>query len=67
MMPRDTFLLLVYVFIVPASFALVFLAILDDSNTDEHKVLRAIYMTIVAIVAIVLLLRAGFSMEKVIK
>ena len=62
-MPRDTFLLLVYVFIVTAPFALVSLVILDDPDIDKHKVLRAICMTIVAIV---LLLNVRFSMEMMV-
>lgn len=60
MMPRDTFLLLVYVFIILAPFALISLMLLDDPEIDQHKVLRAICMTIVGVV---LFLSAGFSME----
>lgn len=63
MMPRDTFLLLLYVFIVLAPLALVSLVILDDPDIDKHKVLRVICMTIVAIV---LLLSVRFSMEMMI-
>lgn len=64
MLPHDTFLLFVYVFIVLAPFALVPLVILDDSDIDKHKVLRAICVTIVAIV---LLLSAGFSMRRMFR
>ena len=60
MMPRDTFLLLLYVFIVLAPFAIVSLTLLDDPEIDEHKVLRRICMTIVCIT---LALSVGFSME----
>lgn len=60
MIPRDTFLLLVYVFIILAPFALVSLVILNDPNIDEHKVLRGVCMTVVIIT---LALSVGFSME----
>ena len=60
MLPRETFLLLVYVFIVLAPFAIVSLTLLDDPSIDEHKVLRRICMTIVCIT---LALSVRFSME----
>ena len=60
MLPYNTFLLLVYVFMILAPFAIVSLTLLDDPEIDEHKVLRRICMTIVCIT---LALIAGFSME----
>ena len=62
MIPRDTFLLLVYVFIILAPFALVSLVILNDPNIDEHKVLRGVCMTVVIIT---LTLSTGFSIRMV--
>lgn len=62
MIPRDTFLLLVYVFIILAPFALVSLVILNDPNIDEHKVLRGVCMTVVIIT---LALSTGFSIRMV--
>ena len=61
-MPHDTFLLLVYVFMILAPFAIVSLTLLDDSEIDEHKVLRGICATIMCIV---LALSTGFSMRMV--
>ena len=60
MIPHDTFLLLVYIFIILAPFAIVSLMVLDDPEIDEHKVLRGICMTIVCMT---LALSAGFSMR----
>ena len=62
MMPRDTFLLLVYVFIILEPFAIWSLMILNDPKIDEHKVLRGICMTVVTIT---LALSTGFSMRMV--
>lgn len=60
MLPCDTFLLLVYIFIILAPLAIVSLIVLDDPEIDEHKNLRGICMTIVCMV---LALSVGFSME----
>ena len=60
MLPYNTFLLLVYVFMILAPFAIVSLTLFDDPEIDEHKVLRRICMTIVCIT---LALSVGFSME----
>lgn len=62
MLPRETFLLLVYVFIVLAPFTIISLIVLDNPEIDEHKVLRGICMTMVCIT---LALSAGFSMMMV--
>ena len=62
MMPHDTFLLLVYVFMILAPFAIVSLTLLDDPNIDERKVLRGICMTVVIIT---LALSTRFSMGMV--